>query len=52
MTNVLSPLAMAVQAAACAAVGATNVLANQSRVVALNRASASAGGAGGRLVLT
>lgn len=40
MTSVLSPLAIAVQAAACAVVGAAKVLANQSRVIALNRASA------------
>jgi hypothetical protein len=45
-------LAIAVQAAACASVGAAKVLANQSRVIALNRASASAGGPGGRVVLT
>ncbi|OOK67554.1 hypothetical protein BZL30_7489 [Mycobacterium kansasii] len=41
MTKVLSPAAMAAQALACAAVGAAKVLANQSRVIALNRPSGS-----------
>jgi hypothetical protein len=41
MTRVLSPPAMAAQACAWAAVGSTNVPANQSRVSALNGASGS-----------
>lgn len=48
MTRVLSPLAIAVQACACAVVGAAKVLVNQSRVIALNCASPG----GGEKVLT
>ena len=43
MTRVLSPSAMADQASACAAVGASNVPVNHSALSALNRASGSAG---------